>query len=269
MKDFHIQYGPWALVTGASSGIGLEFANQLAKEGLNLIIVARRKEILDTNAKELGSHYNVQVKSIVLDLTKPNAVTELASKTKDLDIGLVIPNAGIETHGHFLKVDIEKQLKMLQLNCIVPMQMAHQFGQRLIHRGHGGIVFVASTFAYQAVPYFANYAASKSYILFLGEALHEEFKAKGIDVTTLSPGLTQTEMPEKMEMDLSKLPMKAMDVKPVVKSALSALKQGKALVVPGSANKLMAIMSQRLMPRQWIASTFGKMNKKALPKELL
>ncbi len=269
MKDFHIQYGSWALVTGASSGIGLEFAKQLAKEGLNLIIVARRKEILDANAKELESQYNVQVKSIGLDLTKPNAVAELANKTEDLDIGLVIPNAGIETHGHFLKIDIEQQIKMLQLNCIVPMQMAHLFGQRLVHRGHGGIIFVASTFAYQAVPYFSNYAASKSYILFLGEALHEEFKAKGIDVTILSPGLTQTEMPQKMEMDLSKLPMKAMDVKPVVKMALSAFKRGKALVIPGNSNKLMAMVSQRLMPRQFIASTFGKMNKKALPKELL
>ncbi|MFQ5677133.1 MAG: SDR family NAD(P)-dependent oxidoreductase [bacterium] len=267
MTDFIAKYGQWALVTGASSGIGAEFSRQLGEKGLNLVLVARRKEILDAKAEDLKDAFGIEVMTIGLDLTETNAIQKLYEKAKNIDIGLVVPNAGMATEGNFSKIPLEEQNQVLVLNCMVPMQMAHLFGQRLIERGRGGIIFVASTFGYQAVPYFANYAASKSYILTFGESLHYEFKRNGIDVTVLSPGLTSTAMPDSLEIDFSKLPMKAMPVEPVVTRALDSLEQNKASVIPGMMNNSMAFMAQRLMSRERIASMFGDMNRKALPKE--
>lgn len=268
-KKFQEKYGSWALVTGASSGIGAEFAKQLADKGLNLVLVARRKTLLDLKAAELQNAYSVKVMSIELDLTEPGAVQKLAEKTKDIDIGLVIPNAGMITYGSFVKSPLQMQEKMLTLNTMVPMQMAHIFGQRLAKRGKGGIVLVSSTFAYQAVPYFGNYAASKSYILYLAEALHYELADKGIKVVALSPGLTDTEMPDKIPMDFSKMPMKIMKPEVVVKTAFKGLCRDKSSIVAGGMNKMMAAMSQRMMPRSGVASMFGGMNKKAMDPEYI
>ncbi len=267
MSQFQSQFGPWALVTGASSGIGAEFARQLAGRGLNVVTVARRKSLLDQQAATLQRNSGITVRPIALDLNEADAMDQLLRQTQELDIGLVVPNAGIETHGAFLKIPLDEQTQLLRLNCEVPLRMAHHFGQQLAKRGRGGILFVSSTFAFQAVPYFANYAASKAYILSLGEALHQELKTKGVVVTTVAPGLTATEMPKRLQMDVSKLPMKAMNVEPVVRSALKALEKRQALVIPGGMNKMMAFMAQRLMPRQTIVATFGNMNRKAMVSE--
>jgi len=264
MNEFKEKYGSWALVTGASSGIGAEFAKQLAKKGLNLVLVARRKEILDKKAAELQDAYGVEVSPVELDLTKASAVEKLTEITKELDIGLVIPNAGMITYGSFTKTPLEDQQKLLELNIMVPMQMAHIFGKRLAERGKGGIIMISSTFAYQAVPYFGNYAASKSYILYLAEALHYELAEKGVEVLALSPGLTNTEMPGKIPMDFSKMPMKIMKPEAVVKTALKGLCHDKSSIVAGGMNKMMAMMSQHMMTRSGITSMFGGMNKKAM-----
>ncbi len=267
MKKFHEEYGSWALITGASSGIGAEFAKELASKGLNLVLIARRGAVLEEKAKILQKEYGINVITFELDLSKDGAVQKLAKFTKELDIGLVIPNAGMITYGSFIKTPLEEQEKLLTLNMKVPMQMAHIFGQRLAKRGKGGIIMVSSTFAYQAVPYFGNYAASKSYILYLAEALHYEFADKGIKVLTLSPGLTDTEMPGKIPMDFSKMPMKIMKPKAVVKTTIKGLCRNKNSIVAGGMNKMMAFMSQRMMPRAYIASMFGGMNKKAMDTE--
>ena len=269
MKQFQEKYGPWALITGASSGIGAAFAKELADKGLNLVLVARRKAVLDLKATELQDAYGVEVKPVELDLTEQGAVEKLTEMTEELDIGLVLPNAGMITYGSFTKTPLEEQEKLLKLNIMVPMQMAHFFGNRLAERGKGGIVMVASTFAYQAVPYFGNYAASKSYILYLAEALHYEFADKGVKVLALSPGLTDTEMPDKIPMDFSKMPMKIMKPEVVVKTALKGLCHDKSSIVAGSINKIMAAMSQRMMTRSGVTSMFGSMNKKAMDPEYI
>lgn len=264
MNEFKEKYGPWALITGASSGIGAAFAKELAGKGLNLVLVARRKAVLDLKAAELQDVYGVEMKTVELDLTEDGAVEKIAETTKDIDIGLVIPNAGMITYGSFVKTPLEDQQKLLKLNIMVPMQMAHIFGQRLAKRGKGGIIMISSTFAYQAVPYFGNYAASKSYILYLAEALHYELADKGVKVVALSPGLTDTEMPGKIPMDFSKMPMKIMKPEAVVKTAFKGLCHDKSSIVAGSMNKMMAAMSQRMMTRSGVASMFGGMNKKAM-----
>ena len=264
MKKFNEKYGPWALITGASSGIGAEFAEQLAAKGVNLILVARRKAILELKSAQLQKRYGIEVMPIELDLTEVDSVKKLDDMTNNLEIGLVIPNAGMITYGSFLKTSLEEQERLLTLNTMVPMQMAYIFGKRLAKRGKGGIVMLSSTFAYQAVPYFSNYAASKSYILYLAEALHYEFADKGVEVLALSPGLTDTEMPSKIPMDFSKMPMKIMKPEKVVKTALKGLCHKKSSIVAGGMNKMMATMSQRMMRRAGVASMFGGMNKKAM-----
>ncbi len=269
MNEFKEKYGSWALITGASSGIGAAFAKELAGKGISLVLVARRKAVLDLKAAELQDVYGVEVKTVELDLTEDGAVEKLAEISKDIDIGLVIPNAGMITYGSFVKTPLEDQQKLLKLNIMVPMQMAHIFGQRLAKRGKGGIIMISSTFAYQAVPYFGNYAASKSYILYLAEALHYELADKGVKVVALSPGLTDTEMPGKIPMDFSKMPMKIMKPEAVVKTAFKGLSHDKSSIVAGGMNKMMAAMSQRMMTRSGVASMFGGMNKKAMDSEYI
>lgn len=263
------KYGEYALVTGASSGIGKEFAITLAKEGFNLVLIARRTRELDNLAQELKEKFEVKVIAYSIDLTEDNAPEKIASFTQNMDIGLAVLNAGMQTHGSFIKTSLQEQEKMLQLNVIVPMKMAHIFANRFAKKGLGALIFLASTFAYQAVPYFSNYAASKSYILNFAEALHVELAPKGVDVLALAPGLTKTEMPEQIAMDFSKMPISVMEANKVAKTALDALKDNKSSVIPGGHNKMMAFMAQRMMPRAAIASMFGDMNAKAMNPDVL
>ena len=263
------KYGEYALVTGASSGIGKEFAIALAKEGFNLVVVARRKKELDDLTQEIQEGTGVKVVPYSTDLTLPNTVEKLDAFTQAMDIGLVVLNAGMQTHGSFVKTSLQEQEKMLELNVKVPMKMAHIFAKRFVKKGSGTLVFLSSTFAYQAVPFFSNYAASKSYILNFAEALHVELAPKGVDVLALSPGLTKTEMPDQIAMDFSKMPISIMEADTVVKKALDALKEHKSSVVPGGRNKMMAFMAQRMMPRAAIASMFGDMNAKAMNPDVL
>lgn len=266
MSDFKSKYGPWALVTGASSGIGREFSQQLAAKGFNLVLIARRKALLDGLGQELESKYGILAKSVAVDLSESGTIDIIDKATKEIEIGLLVPNAGTETHGAFLKHDLDWEAKLVQLNITTPMALVHHFGQKMAERGRGGIILISSTMGYQAVPYMANYAATKAYILTLGESLHYELKRNGVDVTVLSPGMTNTAMPANMAVDFSKMPMKAMEVGPVVETALNALGR-KPSVIPGVMNNMMAFMGRHVMSRQGVASIFGGMMAKAVAKD--
>lgn len=255
--EFKNKYGDYALITGASSGIGAEFAKQLAAKGLNLVLVARRKDRLDKQAVELESLYRIKVKTIELDLLGDKAVETLVNETKDLKIGLLIPNAGMEVHGDFVNNNYEVESKVVQLNALIPMQLAHIYGGKMVQRKKGGIIFVSSTFGHQSVPYFANYSASKAYILSIGQALNYEFKKSGVDVTVLSPGLTKTEMVDGMQdMDFGKMPIVEMKVEPVVKKAINALGKKQA-TIPGGRNIFLDIMGKFTTPRWMLTNMFG------------
>ena len=267
MKNFKEKYGQYALITGASSGIGKEFALQLAEKGLDLVLVARRKNLLDILAKQIKEEYGVKVKNIALDLTETGAVEKLEKETANLEIGLVVPNAGIEFHGNFLNGEIADETRMLTLNTVVPMQIAHTFGKHLAKRNRGGILFVSSMFAMQSVPFFANYAATKAYILSLGQALNVEMKKNGVDVTVLAPGLTKTELSEKMEgMDFSKMPITEMTAKSVAKKGIDTLGK-KSLAIPGARNVFMDIIGKYTTPRSILASMFGFLVSRAMDKD--
>jgi len=255
MKSLIKRYGHWALITGASSGIGFEFAKNLAKQGFNLVLVARRSELLNTQALEFKNLYGIDVRVVAIDLTEPNAVKALYDGVADLDIGLIIPSAGVDEMGDFLIKDYVDLERMIKLNVSVPTELVHVFGSKLSLRKKSGVILVSSLFGYQGIPLFSTYAATKAYILMLGEALNVELRKKGIDVLVLSPGLTDTPFAHGLEMNLSLLPMFVQKPKSVAMTGLKNLGRG-ATVVPGLLNKLYA-WENRFLPRSWPVKLFG------------
>jgi short-subunit dehydrogenase len=255
MADFREKYGPWAIVTGASAGIGRAMATELAARGLNIIAIARRQTLLDTLQQELSENYGVEVRTIRTDLTDPESISKIELLTSDLEIGLVVPNAGMELSGAFIYTSLEDNENMLKLNITAPMQMAKVFGAKMAARGHGGMLFISSLFGYQGIPHVASYAATKAYILSLGEALHVEMKTSGVDVTVLSPGLTSTDMPANMPLDFAKIPVFSQSPEQVARTGIKALGR-KATVVSGLLNKFYA-WENRLLPRHFPVALFG------------
>ena len=158
------RYGPWALVAGASEGIGAAFARELARRGLNLVLVARRLEPLEATAREIAGVAKVQVRCVSLDLARADAAAVLAEELADLDIGLVVYNAALAPAGALLEIPLAEQLAAIDVNVRGPLSMAHNFGQRLASRGSGGIVFLSSLTAFQGSPFVATYGASKSFL---------------------------------------------------------------------------------------------------------
>ena len=260
MKNFKQTYGQWALVTGASSGIGKAISLQLAQQGVNLVIVARNHNNLLALQAELEKSA-VEVLSIPSDLSLPDSSDEINKKTAHLDIGLLVASAGIENTGEFIGNTMESEKSLLSLNINSPMELSHIFANRFTKKGKGGILLLASLFGYQGVPQVANYSASKAYILSLGEALNVELKPLGIDVTVLSPGMTQTTMTQNMAVDFNKIPITQHQPEVVARVGLNALGK-KATVVPGFINKFYA-WENRLIPRSWPVKLFGVLMKRA------
>ena len=216
---FKERYGPWALVTGASAGIGEEFARQLARMGLNLILIARRKQRIDDLARQLQSASKIQVKPIVADLSRPDFLPPLVSAIGSVEVGLLVNNAGFGLAGEFLDHELEQELALLDVNCRAPVILTHFFGRQMAQRKRGGIIFVSSVSGFIATPFEATYAASKVYELFLAESLGYELKKNGVDVLALCPGSTDTEF----HVVAGSRPVAAMPVAPVVNLAIKTL----------------------------------------------
>lgn len=253
-------FGPWAMITGASSGIGEEFARQLAASGLHLVLVARRLSALEALGSELARTFGIQYRAVGLDLTTDDALVKLTEVTQDLDIGLVISNAGAMTAGDFLLMDYQALQSDLRLNVQTHLDLTYHFGQRLAQRGHGGLLLVASTTGLQGVPFAAEYAAAKAYVLSLGEALHVEFQKVGVHVTALSPGATDTPMIAASGFDPATMPKKPMATRQCVAEGLAALSTNRATHIPGRLNRLMAA----IMPRSLATRMYGSMMRRTL-----
>jgi short-subunit dehydrogenase len=253
-------FGPWAMITGASSGIGEEFARQLAASGLHLVLIARRLSALEALGSELARTFGIQYRAVGLDLTTDDALDTLTEATRDLDIGLVISNAGAMTAGDFLLMDYQALRRDLRLNVQAHLDLTHRFGQRLAQRGRGGLLLVASTTGLQGVPFAAEYAAAKAYVLTLGEALHVEFQKVGVHVTVLSPGATDTPMMVNSGFDPTQMPMKPMATRQCVAEGLAALSANRATHIPGNLNRIMAAM----MPRSLATKMYGSMMRQTI-----
>ena len=192
MNKWLEKYGPWALVTGASSGLGAEFARQLAARGLNVALVARRAQPMEALKSELEKKHSVDVRVIPSDLSRHDFLPALLDAVKDVEVGLLVNNAGFAISGDFLKQDLSRNTELVHVNVRAPMMLAHAFGNQMATRGHGGIVFTASIVGFMAMPGWSNYAASKAYDLLLAEGIGYELKRAGVDVLALCPGTTRT-----------------------------------------------------------------------------
>src|SRR5580704_1935469 len=174
------RFGPWALVTGASSGIGKEFARQIAASGINVVLVARREALLAELGRAISHEFDVQYRALAMDLSQEGFVAGLADATHDLDIGLVVSNAGTGNPGEFLKLDRQLLEKTLRLNTMSHLNIAHYFGGKLAERRRGGLILVGAMGAENGIPCMANDGGAKAYVHSLGEALHYEFKPLGV-----------------------------------------------------------------------------------------
>jgi short-subunit dehydrogenase len=253
-------FGPWALVTGASSGIGKEFARQLAASGLNLVLVARRLPLLEEIGRTLADEYGIDYHALELDLSQEDFLERLEAATRDLDIGLVVSNAGTATPGEFLSSDPSVLHRMVRLSVLAHLDLAHHFGEKLAARGRGGIILLSGMGASQGVPYMANDSATRAYVLTLGETLNFELKKHHVNVTVLLPSPTQTPLFDKIGLDTNSTPLKPMTVEQCVSEGLAALSANRPSHLTGSLYRIM----NSLMPR----SLFREMNGRMLLKVL-
>lgn len=236
------QYGDWAIVTGASSGIGLELATQLASAGFNLIINARNEERLLKVEQQLKS-YKIEVKSVVADLSDKEGVGKIIQSTQDLKVGLLINNAGYGTSGLFVDASLDSEINMLRVNCEAVLALTHFFAQQFKQQGRGGIIFLSSLVAFQGVPYAANYAASKAYIQSFAEALAIELKPFGVSVLAAAPGPVESGFGQRANMKMDN----AMAADQLGVPILRALGK-QSNVVPGLLSKVLTY-ALRTVPR--------------------
>ncbi|MEM7135842.1 MAG: SDR family NAD(P)-dependent oxidoreductase [Myxococcota bacterium] len=186
------RYGPWAVVAGASEGIGASFSRRLAGQGLNLVLLARRTGPLESLSAELREQHGVEVRTQSLDVGAPNLLEGLRDTTDDLDVGLVIYNAAYSPIGRFLDVELEDHLGAVDVNVRGPLVVSHYFGRRLSARGKGGLILMSSMSGFQGTAMVANYAATKSYDKILAEGLWYELREHGVDVLACVAGATLT-----------------------------------------------------------------------------
>lgn len=226
------KYGPWAIVTGASSGIGKEMASQLASCGLNLILVGRNLEGLENQQKELEGYFKIEVKVIRKDLGIRTEIEELKVELSEFEIGLAILSAGFGTSGLFKNSELQSELNMLDVNCYALLSLTHFFAKAFVKKNRGGLVLLSSIVAFQGVPYSANYAATKAYVQSLGEGLAQELKADRVDVLTVAPGPVETNFAGRANLEMSS----ALNVEDVAIPSLKALGR-KSHINPGLLTK--------------------------------
>jgi len=258
--NFASSYGPWAIVTGASAGLGAHYCRQLAARKLNLVLVARRDEQLQELATELRDSFNVDCRVLALDLIAPDAIQRLEDEVKDIEVGLLVNNAGFGWKGSFLDGGTERMRDMIRLNCEVPTMLSLAFAPAMVKRGRGGILMLASTAAFQPTPFFSVYGATKGFDLLLGESMHEEFRSAGVDVLTVCPGSTDTEF-HAIAGTESTFPDMAAPVD-VVSKSLDLL--GKRMTfVHGFKNSVM-VAGNRVVPRSVVAKVSARIIKKVI-----
>jgi short-subunit dehydrogenase len=256
--------GKWALVTGASAGIGSALARNLAGGGCNLVLTARRRERMDELASELIASYGIAAEIVTADLTLPNAPKEIFEFTtgRKIAIQLLANNAGYGAYGYFNEIDLQRQLEMVQVNCSAVIHLTHLFLPQMLERGSGDILIVASTAAFQAVPFISTYAATKGFDLLLGEALFEEFASRGVHVCVLCPGPTTSEFHAVSKSPSG--PSKHFEAaEKVAQVGLEGLVRGKSSVVSGTLNNIQ-VQALRLAPRRTVTGAAARMFR---PKE--
>jgi len=228
-------YGPWAVVTGASDGIGLAFARDLARRGLDLVLVARRENVLLSVAEALSRDHGISTRVVAVDLGTADGHEKVDQAARDLDVGLLVAAAGFGTSGPFIDADLGNETDMVAVNCLSLAALTHVFGGRLARRGRGGIVLMSSILAFQGVRNAANYAATKAYVQTLAEGLRPELAANGVHVIASAPGPTRSGFAARADLEMGV----AQNPPEVASATLDALGR-RGTVRPGWLSKLLA-----------------------------
>ena len=261
--SFATKYGPWALIAGASDGVGAAFAMGLAERGVNVVLLARRQQVLDRVAAEIESKTSASTRTVALDLTTPGAASAIAAATDDLHIGFLVYCAGADPNFKpFLANPIEAAEAMVQRNCMVPMQLCHHFAPAMVERGRGGIVIFGSGAGLAGGPNMVAYGASKAFDMVFAEALWAELHDKGVDVLGLILGKTDTPALRQLEHSRGQLespddvPAGAAAVDDVIAEAFDNLGNGPTVMV-GDTMRAAAQMLASL-PRNQAVELFAQ-----------
>ena len=245
-----------ALITGASAGLGVEFARQLSAKGHRLVLAARRKDRLDALVAELGN-----ARAVEIDLAQPGATAALMRNLEKggEQVDSLVNNAGFGLRGPFIELDAGRQREMIDLNCGALTELCRAVAPAMVERRSGAILNAASTAAFQPGPWMAVYFATKAYVLSFTEALHEELKPHGVSVSALCPGPTRTEFGAVAGINsLGRFDRLSMEAGPVVRAGLEGLEKNRAVVIPGATNRLGAL-STRFAPRSFVRKIAGSL----------
>ena len=253
------KYGDWAIVTGASSGIGLELATQLATAGFNLVITSRHVDKLQDVEEQLKVNSNIQIKIIACDVSNKEGIDKIIQATQGINVGLLVVSAGYGTSGNFIDSSLHNEINMLTVNCEAVLSLTHYYSQQFVQKKRGGIILMSSMVAFQGTPYAANYAATKAYVQTLAEGLGVELKPHNVDVLAAAPGPVESGFSQRanMKMSMSLTPQQ------ICVPILKALGR-KTTVLPGLLTKIL-VYSLRTVPR-WgkvkiMAKVMGGMTK--------
>ncbi|MTI20886.1 SDR family oxidoreductase, partial [Fulvivirga sp. RKSG066] len=237
------KYGDWALITGASSGIGRALADAIAQCNLNVVLTARSEDKLNELAESLNKAYGIEAKVIPADLSNTEEVEKLIGQCGNIDISLLVAAAGFGTSGEIKNSTAKDEMDMLQVNCGALLRLAHHFADKFVRQKKGGIILLSSMVGFQGAPFAANYAATKAYVQSLAEAMYHELKPHGVDVLSVAPGPVNTGFAQRanMQMDIALKP------EDICKPVLKALGK-KSTVLPGPLTKFL-VYSMRVFPR--------------------
>lgn len=257
-NGFLRRYGPWAVVAGASQGLGAAFVRRLAERGLDIVAVARRGNLLEELAEECAARYGRKLLPLVADLSEPDSFEQIKAATAALEVGLLVYNAAFPNDGAFLDRAPELHHKIVAVNCMRPVELVHHFGNLMAARGRGGIILMSSLSAFSGSPYISPYGASKAFNLILAEGLWYELRPFGVDVLASCPGAVLT--PSYLagysgKASLLEPPKLTPDQ--VAAATLPALGR-KAVVIPGAMNKAVSFILRRLVPRRAVVRIMGK-----------
>ena len=249
--------GKWALVTGASAGIGAELARQMAASGANLVLTARRSDRLAQLAQELIQRHKIQAETVCADLTQSSGCDDIFAFTqqRNLPVEVVINNAGFGAAGAFRKLDLQRQLDMVQVNVAAVIKLTYLYLPAMLERRSGYVMIVASTAAFQSVPYLCVYGATKGFDLLFAEGIAEELRNTGVRVSALCPGGTESEF---QQVAGTRERRGRAPVDKVVRDGLAALADGRSMVIPGWGNWV-GMEAQRIVPRRLVTRAVAKL----------
>ena len=252
------RYGSWGIVAGASAGLGAEYARQLAGRGLNLVLVARRLDLLTSLSAELTSKYGIRTKCLELDLSDVEAAEQIVWQSMDLDVGLLVYNASYSAVGPFLEQSMDAHMQEIHTNVHSPLKLVYLLAQRFVPRRSGGVILMSSLSGFQGSAYISTYAAAKAFNIVLAEGLWEEWRTHGVDVLVCVSGMVKTKnLVASRPQEAGDLEDMSMEPAQVVHEALKALGK-QPCVVPGLMNRIASFVMRHLLPRKVAVKIMGR-----------